>query len=60
MTFLSTKQIPFLFLINFVQALALNACTTLVSVEPKLTVETRNRVMKVISFSFEPSLKRKE
>uniref|UniRef100_M4DL42 Uncharacterized protein n=1 Tax=Brassica campestris TaxID=3711 RepID=M4DL42_BRACM len=28
------------------QALALNACTTLVSVEPKLTVETRNRVMK--------------
>ncbi|KAB2013456.1 hypothetical protein ES319_D09G157700v1 [Gossypium barbadense] len=28
------------------QALALNACTTLVSVEPKLTIETRNRVMK--------------
>ncbi|XP_010546529.1 PREDICTED: protein SHOOT GRAVITROPISM 6 isoform X2 [Tarenaya hassleriana] len=28
------------------QVLALNACTTLVSVEPKLTVETRNRVMK--------------
>ncbi|KAM3689336.1 hypothetical protein ACB098_09G040300 [Castanea mollissima] len=28
------------------QALALSACTTLVSVEPKLTVETRNHVMK--------------
>ncbi|XP_039059136.1 protein SHOOT GRAVITROPISM 6-like isoform X1 [Hibiscus syriacus] len=28
------------------QALALNACTTLVSVEPKLTIETRNHVMK--------------
>ncbi|KAK3013387.1 hypothetical protein RJ639_010056 [Escallonia herrerae] len=28
------------------QALALSACTTLVSVEPKLTVETRNLVMK--------------
>jgi hypothetical protein len=42
------------------QALALNACTTLVSVEPKLTIETRNRVMKVIIFSFEPSIKRKE
>uniref|UniRef100_A0A7N0TTV8 SGR6 n=2 Tax=Kalanchoe fedtschenkoi TaxID=63787 RepID=A0A7N0TTV8_KALFE len=28
------------------QALALSACTTLVSVEPKLTVETRNYVMK--------------
>ncbi|XP_059667544.1 protein SHOOT GRAVITROPISM 6 isoform X2 [Cornus florida] len=28
------------------QALALNACTTLVSVEPKLTSETRNLVMK--------------
>ncbi|CAN8284973.1 unnamed protein product [Cochlearia groenlandica] len=28
------------------QALALNACRTLVSVEPKLTIETRNRVMK--------------
>jgi hypothetical protein len=29
------------------QALALSACTTLVSVEPKLTVETRNLVLKV-------------
>lgn len=29
------------------QALALSACTTLVSVEPKLTIETRNHVMKV-------------
>ncbi|KAK1265864.1 hypothetical protein QJS04_geneDACA000260 [Acorus gramineus] len=28
------------------QTLALSACTTLVSVEPKLTVETRNRVLK--------------
>ncbi|KAF9680217.1 hypothetical protein SADUNF_Sadunf06G0098200 [Salix dunnii] len=28
------------------QALALNACTTLVSVEPKLTIETRNYIMK--------------
>ncbi|GAB4833550.1 Protein SHOOT GRAVITROPISM 6 [Ancistrocladus abbreviatus] len=28
------------------QALALSACTTLVSVEPKLTMETRNYVMK--------------
>ncbi|XP_044471670.1 protein SHOOT GRAVITROPISM 6 isoform X2 [Mangifera indica] len=28
------------------QALALSACTTLVSVEPKLTIDTRNRVMK--------------
>ncbi|XP_022767238.1 protein SHOOT GRAVITROPISM 6-like isoform X8 [Durio zibethinus] len=28
------------------QALALNACTTLVSVEPKLTIETRNHVLK--------------
>ncbi|KAI4319538.1 hypothetical protein MLD38_033124 [Melastoma candidum] len=28
------------------QALALNACTTLVSVEPRLTVETRNHVLK--------------
>ncbi|KAA8518672.1 hypothetical protein F0562_016146 [Nyssa sinensis] len=28
------------------QALALSACTTLVSVEPKLTIETRNLVMK--------------
>ncbi|KAJ8438695.1 hypothetical protein Cgig2_011878 [Carnegiea gigantea] len=28
------------------QALALSACTTLVSVEPKLTMETRNHVMK--------------
>ncbi|XP_073221884.1 protein SHOOT GRAVITROPISM 6-like isoform X3 [Cicer arietinum] len=28
------------------QALAISACTTLVSVEPKLTVETRNYVMK--------------
>ncbi|KAM3325089.1 protein SHOOT GRAVITROPISM 6 isoform X1 [Capsicum chacoense] len=28
------------------QSLALSACTTLVSVEPKLTVETRNLVMK--------------
>ncbi|KAL9265845.1 SHOOT GRAVITROPISM 6-like protein, partial [Drosera capensis] len=28
------------------QALALNACTTLVSVEPKLTIETRNLVLK--------------
>ncbi|XP_047333371.1 protein SHOOT GRAVITROPISM 6 isoform X2 [Impatiens glandulifera] len=28
------------------QALALSACTTLVSVEPKLTVETRNRILK--------------
>ncbi|XP_028777131.1 protein SHOOT GRAVITROPISM 6 isoform X2 [Neltuma alba] len=28
------------------QALALSACTTLVSVEPKLTVETRDHVMK--------------
>ncbi|CAL5387693.1 unnamed protein product [Camellia sinensis] len=28
------------------QALALSACTTLVSVEPKLTIETRNHVMR--------------
>ncbi|KAJ6331302.1 hypothetical protein OIU76_009809 [Salix suchowensis] len=28
------------------QALALSACTTLVSVEPKLTIETRNYIMK--------------
>lgn len=28
------------------QALALSACTTLVSVEPKLTIETRNHVLK--------------
>ncbi|XP_054824729.1 protein SHOOT GRAVITROPISM 6-like isoform X2 [Prosopis cineraria] len=28
------------------QALAISACTTLISVEPKLTVETRNHVMK--------------
>lgn len=32
------------------QALALSACTTLVSVEPKLTIETRNHVMKVQFF----------
>ncbi|KAE9465484.1 hypothetical protein C3L33_02600, partial [Rhododendron williamsianum] len=30
------------------QALALSACTTLVSVEPKLTIETRNHVMKMM------------
>ncbi|KAI9086376.1 hypothetical protein K1719_031830 [Acacia pycnantha] len=30
------------------QALAISACTTLVSVEPKLTVETRNHVMKAM------------
>ncbi|KNA12653.1 hypothetical protein SOVF_123030 isoform A [Spinacia oleracea] len=30
------------------QALALSACTTLVSVEPKLTMETRNHVMKAV------------
>lgn len=29
------------------QCLALSACTTLVSVEPKLTIETRNHVLKV-------------
>ncbi|KAG9442187.1 hypothetical protein H6P81_018041 [Aristolochia fimbriata] len=28
------------------QTLALSACTTLVSIEPKLTIDTRNRVMK--------------
>ncbi|KAJ1380450.1 hypothetical protein SESBI_45983 [Sesbania bispinosa] len=32
------------------QVLAISACTTLVSVEPKLTVETRNHVMKVSEF----------
>lgn len=30
------------------KALALSACTTLVSVEPKLTMETRNHVMKAV------------
>ena len=30
-----------------VQELALNACTTLVSVEPKLTMATRDRVLQV-------------
>ncbi|OMO73743.1 Armadillo-like helical [Corchorus olitorius] len=35
------------------QALALNACTTLVSVEPKLTIETRNHVLK--DASIDPS-----
>ncbi|XP_021743434.1 protein SHOOT GRAVITROPISM 6-like isoform X1 [Chenopodium quinoa] len=30
------------------QALALSACTTLVSVEPKLTMETRNHVLKAV------------
>ncbi|CAO2839468.1 unnamed protein product [Amaranthus hypochondriacus] len=30
------------------QALALSACTTLVSVEPKLTMETRNYIMKAV------------
>lgn len=29
------------------QELALNACTTLVSVEPKLTMATRDRVLQV-------------
>lgn len=29
------------------QELALNACTTLVSVEPKLTLATRDRVLQV-------------
>jgi hypothetical protein len=29
------------------QSLALSACTTLVSLEPRLPMETRNRVMKV-------------
>lgn len=29
------------------QSLALSACTTLVSIEPRLPMETRNRVMKV-------------
>ena len=37
-------------LLMLLQALALSACTTLVSVEPKLTVETRNHVMKVQNF----------
>ena len=32
------------------QALALSACTTLVSVEPKLTIETRNHVLKVLFY----------
>lgn len=35
---------------DILQALALSACTTLVSVEPKLTIETRNHVMKVQFF----------
>jgi len=30
-----------------VQSVALSACTTLVSLEPRLPMETRNRVMKV-------------
>ena len=29
------------------QSVALSACTTLVSIEPRLPMETRNRVMKV-------------
>lgn len=33
--------------VNFSQCLALSACTTLVSVEPKLTIDTRNHVLKV-------------
>lgn len=37
--------------VDVLQALALSACTTLVSVEPKLTIETRNHVMKVQFFS---------
>lgn len=36
--------------VDVLQALALSACTTLVSVEPKLTIETRNHVMKVQFF----------
>lgn len=43
--------------VDVLQALALSACTTLVSVEPKLTIETRNHVMKVqfslVSFLFD-------
>lgn len=35
------------FLWLLLKALALSACTTLVTVEPKLTIETRNHVMKV-------------
>lgn len=37
----------FFFLWLLLKALALSACTTLVTVEPKLTIETRNHVMKV-------------
>lgn len=32
------------------QSLALSACTTLVSIEPRLPMETRNRVMKVLDY----------
>lgn len=35
------------FLMVVIQTLALSACTTLVSVEPKLAIETRNYVLKV-------------
>lgn len=59
---MTSGGMPFSFLITFVfqhflsaflnldfsmQCLALSACTTLVSVEPKLTIETRNHVLKV-------------
>lgn len=48
-TFVGTLLIFPLFGV-LLQALALSACTTLVSVEPKLTIETRNYVMKVPNF----------
>lgn len=36
-----------LFFSIFMQTLALNACTTLVSLEPRLTMETRDRILEV-------------
>lgn len=36
--------------LSSLQELALNACTTLVSVEPKLTMATRDRILQVSGF----------
>jgi hypothetical protein len=38
------------FEIVLLQELALNACTTLVSVDPKLTMATRDRILQVRGF----------
>lgn len=58
--YLSSSGLQHFYVLNYcifilvfgLQSLALSACTTLVSVEPKLTTETRNLVMKVIVLTF--------